>query len=122
MNCQVKCRQKCQLLGSLEQKIIEVLWNAKNPLKPAEVLIKIEGEYSYTTIMTVLKRMSLKGILKRELNGKVYFYSPLKIKETFVADCLNDLFARPFDCYGQAVVDSFYSSAKKANIKTSLAS
>lgn len=118
MYCQVKCNAKCKLLGGLEQKIIDALWLAGQPLKPAEVQNRLDRKYSYTTVMTVLKRLSDKKIVKRELNKRVFYYYPSQDKETFTRECLADLFERLFQAYGPQVSDCFYESAKKAGIKT----
>ena len=117
MNCNCHCNGKCKLLGGLEQKIINILWESKDPLKPSDVLSRMEGDYAYTTIMTVLKRMADKNILTRHQKGNVYFYSPVVDKQTFASSCLDDLFIRLFDSYGDMVAPSFLSVAKKLKIK-----
>ncbi len=117
MNCSCHCNGKCKLLGGLEQKIMDVIWSSPEPLKPQEVLFKLEGDYAYTTIMTVLKRMADKKILHRQLKGKVYYYSSTTDKQTFACECLADLFDRLFDSYGQELVTSFRLSAQKHKIK-----
>jgi predicted transcriptional regulator len=95
------------MLGGLEQKIMEVLWESSEPLKPSAVLAKMSGDYAYTTIMTVLKRMADKKLVKRQLKGNAYFYRAVSDKATFASDCLDDLFARVIDSYGDLAVTSF---------------
>ena len=96
---------------------MDVVWSSSDPIKPQEVLEKLEGEYAYTTIMTVLKRMADKNILHRQLKGKVYYYSAVTDKNTFACDCLSDLFDRLFDSYGDQLVNCFRTSAQKHKIK-----
>ncbi|MFA5828469.1 MAG: BlaI/MecI/CopY family transcriptional regulator [Candidatus Shapirobacteria bacterium] len=108
---------KCHLLGSLEQKIMDILWASKNPLKPQEVLSKLKEKYAYTTVMTVLKRMAEKKLVGRKLVGKVYFYSPKSTKAVFSCHCLEDLFTRLFKTYGKLTVDSFKKIAKTSGYK-----
>ncbi len=112
MNCNCHCNGKCKLLGGLEQKIMDVLWSSKVPLKPAEVLKQIKGEYAYTTIMTVLKRMADKNLVTRTPEGNSFLYSPCNSKEKFACSCLDDLFSRLFASYGKHVVTAFKKSAK----------
>ena len=108
MNCKCHCNGKCQLLGGLEQKIMETLWSSAEPLKPAQVLEKLKGDdYAYTTVMTVLKRMSDKKLITRQLKGNVYLYQATTDKATFASTCLDDLFARLFEAYGESVPTSF---------------
>lgn len=105
MSCH--CSSKCGLLGTLEQKIMEVLWNSPKPLKPAEVKAKISDDFAYTTIMTVLKRLSDKKILKRTPSGNTFLYQPLSDKKSYACSCLDDLFSRLISSYGQEAVTSF---------------
>lgn len=102
------------MLGGLEQKIMEILWNSSEPLKPSTVLAQIKGEYAYTTIMTVLKRMTDKKLVKRQLEGNAYFYSAATDKAIFASTCLDDLFARVMDSYGDLAITSFKKIAKKS--------
>ena len=102
------------MLGGLEQKIMEVLWNSPEPLKPANVLKKLEGDYAYTTIMTVLKRMSDKKLVNRVSQANTYLYSPVVDKCTFASTTLDDLFSRLFESYGDHVVTAFKKIATKS--------
>jgi len=95
---------------------MDALWSSEKPLKPAEVLAQLKGEYAYTTIMTVLKRMTDKKLVKRHLSGNVYLYSPLQDKATFASACLDDLFLRLFNAYGDYTVASFKKIAKQSGV------
>jgi predicted transcriptional regulator len=114
MKCVGHCNVKCHLLGGLEQKIMEILWASKDPLKPSDVLSLLEGKHAYTTIMTVLKRMADKGLLCRHQKGKVYFYSPIETKQVFASRCLDDLFNRLYGSYGHLVIERFQFVFKKS--------
>lgn len=117
MNCKCQCNGKCKLLGGLEQKIMNTLWEKNTPLKPAEVQRGIADKYAYTTIMTVLKRMSDKGILSRRLAGNTYVYSPKSDRASFALTALDDLFRRLFCSYGEFTVPAFKKSASAAGFK-----
>jgi predicted transcriptional regulator len=95
------------MLGGLEQRIMEVLWQSSESLKPSVVLSRLKGEHAYTTIMTVLKRMVDKKLVKRQLKGNTYYYRALTDKATFASSCLDDLFCRVLDSYGDLAVTSF---------------
>jgi len=101
MNCNCHCNGKCKLLGGLEHKIMDILWEAGTELKPAQVKKLIKDKYAYTTIMTVLKRMSDKKLVSRVLRGNAFYYKALQNKSDFAADCLDDLFLRLAQSYGQ---------------------
>jgi predicted transcriptional regulator len=95
---------------------MDVLWEAKTPLKPADVKAKIKGEYAYTTIMTVLKRLADKKIIKRKKLGNTFLYSPLSDKKSYSCTCLDALFSRLLDTYGILALDSFHRVIKKFKI------
>jgi len=105
------------MLGGLEQKIMEVLWSSPSSLKPSEVLAKVNNGHAYTTIMTVLKRMADKKLIKRELKGNTYQYQALQSKSDFAALALEDLFARLYDSYGDSVLPAFKKFTEKHQLK-----
>ncbi len=113
MTCDCHCNGKCGLLGGLEQKVINVLWQNAKPLKPREVLDALNRQYAYTTIMTILNRLYRKGLILRQLRGRVFYYSPRENRQEFACRCLEDLFSRLFSSYGDYVVTSFRRSLKK---------
>lgn len=93
---------------------MEVLWDSKESLKPSEVLKKLEKGYAYTTVMTVLKRMSDKKLVNRIAKSNTFFYSPIVDKCTFASQALDDLFYRLFESYGEHVVTSFKKLAARS--------
>jgi predicted transcriptional regulator len=101
------------MLGGLEQKIMEVLWASSLPLKPSDIVKSLSGSHAYTTITTVLKRMSDKKIVNRNQKGNVFYYEPVTAKSEYACSCLDDLFTRLFDTYGKDVVTSFHKIAKQ---------
>lgn len=103
MNCDCNCNAKCGMLGGLEQKIMDVLWSTEKPLKPADIVKILKNSHAYTTITTVLKRMYDKGIVSRKPTGNVYYYSAVQKKTDYAGICLDDLFARLFDSFGEDV-------------------
>jgi predicted transcriptional regulator len=102
-----------KLFGSLEQQIIDVLWRADKPLKPMDVLKQLKGDYAYTTIMTVLKRMSDKKILSRKLMGMAYVYSPICNKENYIKNSLKTLYGSLVNTYGELAISQFVDIVKK---------
>ncbi len=100
------------ILGDLEQKVINVLWNSEKPLKPSEVLEQLDGKYAYTTIMTVLSRMSAKGILKRKKVGKAYAYCSVKDKEQFAKNKLGNFYDEVLGNYGNLAISQFVDTVK----------
>lgn len=103
---------KSDLLGSLEQKIMNILWESENSLKPAEVLQQLGNHIAYTTVLTVLTRMYDKQLLKRKRAGKAYVYSPSETKQNFAHQRLHSLFHRVLDNYGELAISQFVDTLK----------
>jgi predicted transcriptional regulator len=95
------------MLGGLEQKIMDILWSTEKPLKPADIVKFLNKSHAYTTITTVLKRMNNKGIVTRKPVGNVYYYSAVQKKTEYAGICLDDLFVRLFDSFGDDVASAY---------------
>lgn len=64
------------ILGGLEMRIMEILWQQENPVSVREIhedLLK-DRTLAYTTVMTVLDRLAKKGITHREREGRAWLY------------------------------------------------
>ena len=84
-------------LGDLERVVMEHLWDAASLAGPAfggatvrEVLARFEGEreIAYTTVMTVLDRLSKKDLVTRERDGRAWRYSPADTREALTAQTM----------------------------------
>lgn len=81
-------------LGDLERAVMEQLW-ASSALHPEgvtvrEVLESFEGEreIAYTTVMTVLDRLSKKDLVSRVLDGRAWRYLPRDTREALTAETM----------------------------------
>lgn len=74
-------------LGDLELQVMEVLWGTDHALSVREVLAELtrDRDLAYTTVMTVLDRLSKKGRVTRELDGRAWFYRPAESRATLMA-------------------------------------
>ena len=61
--------------GHLEQEVLGVLAAGPRPLTPGEVRDRLDRNLAYTTVMTVLSRLTEKGAAVREPQGRGYAYS-----------------------------------------------
>ena len=64
--------------GTLEQEVVAALAAAARPMTPAEVRDQLGGDLAYTTVMTVLARLSEKGLVTRERVGRAYAYTAVR--------------------------------------------
>ena len=59
--------------ATLESKIVDILWDG-GELPVRDVLARIEGDYAYTTIATVLDRLHTKGEVCRTKREGAWWY------------------------------------------------
>ncbi len=74
-------------LGDLELQVMEVLWRTDHAMSVREVLADLTTgrELAYTTVMTVLDRLSKKGRVTRELQGRAWYYRPAESRASLMA-------------------------------------
>jgi len=80
-------------LGDLELSVMKILWGSDEPLDVKEVTNRLGGTRAYTTVMTTLNRLHLKGFLAQEKNGRSFLYSPCVSQNVF----LHQMFSRISD-------------------------
>jgi predicted transcriptional regulator len=64
--------------GTLEQEVVAALATAARPMTPAEVRDQLGADLAYTTVMTVLARLSEKGLVTRKRVGRAYAYTAIR--------------------------------------------
>ena len=84
-------------LGDLERVVMEHLWEAATGggtdfegATVRQVLDRFEGEreIAYTTVMTVLDRLSKKDLVTRERDGRAWRYLPADTREALTAQTM----------------------------------
>lgn len=79
-------------LGDLERDVMERLWAANAPLTVRAIHADLAAsrELAYTTVMTVLDRLTRKGVVRRVREGRAYVYEPVGTREQLVADLMHE--------------------------------
>jgi predicted transcriptional regulator len=74
-------------MGALEGAVMNALWDADSDVTPAEVQAALAQHHdvAYTTVMTVLVRLSDKGRVERQRAGRAYRYRPTESREQHAA-------------------------------------
>lgn len=88
-----------RLLPELELEVMKVLWRREEAtVAEVQEALQPTRPLAYTTIMTVLDRLSRKGAADREKQGRGYLYRPAMseqaVCELAVDRLLDDFFAR----------------------------
>lgn len=104
-----------KVLGELETQIMEVVWQAQNPVSVSDVLkvISKKRTIAYTTIMTVMSRLTEKGLLKQKNNGKAYTYLPTYSKDTFLSRISRQFIKNFVASFGDTAIAHFAEELDK---------
>lgn len=77
------------MLGPLEARVMDAIWR-RGPSTVRDVLNTLNAEdapeLAYTTVMTVMSNLTDKGLLKIDLSGRTYIYTPALSYNEFVRD------------------------------------
>ncbi|NRQ50224.1 BlaI/MecI/CopY family transcriptional regulator [Aeromicrobium stalagmiti] len=77
-------------LGELERSVMNVLWDASEPLTVREVLDSLDDRaLAYTTVMTVLDRLGAKEMVVRERDGRAFRYAPALARDAATSELLH---------------------------------
>lgn len=82
--------------GELESLVLDALWSANSPMTSQQILEQVgaDGELALTTVLTVLSRLTDKGIVEREAgSGRALLFKTAQTREEFAADSMLKVFA-----------------------------
>jgi len=83
-------------LGDLERAVMEHLWARQEagggPLTVREVhgTVGARRELAYTTVMTVLDRLTRKGLVNQAREGRAYLYSATATRHALIAQTMRE--------------------------------
>ncbi len=80
-------------LGQLERAVMDVLWadESEDGMSVRDVLDALIGrKLAYTTVMTVLSRLTTKEFVARKRDGRAWRYRPVATRESMTAQAMRD--------------------------------
>src|SRR3990172_7693619 len=100
-------------LGPLEQGVMDCVWAEENvSVRDVHICLKKRRKIAYTTVMTIMTRLTEKGFLTRKMEGKAYIYSPKKTKEQTAKGVVKKIVNSLVDQYGHEAVTAFTDELK----------
>src|SRR5438445_8960627 len=104
--------------GQLESAVLEVLWEAGEPLNPNQVRERLpvaagEDALSYSTVVTILSRLYEKGALQRHRDGRAFRYAPVADEAGLAARRLSAMLDKEPD--RQAVLSRFVADLSESD-------
>ena len=104
-------------LGPLEAEIMDHAWTRDEPVTVREVVdsVGVRHDLAYTTVMTVMERLSTKGFLVRRKVGRAYSYKARLSRDDYSAALVRSVLAASKD--RRSVLLGFVRSVKEDDLK-----
>ena len=100
------------IFGELEAKLMEAVW-ALEQASVQEVIDHLGGDLNYKTTMTVLNRLTEKGVLTRHKLGRGFIYSATTSKEDLLASVFDRMVRGMFnDEFRQIALDQLIETVE----------
>jgi len=107
-----------KFLGKLESEVMETIWlSGSMTVKRTMYFLNKNNDYAYTTVMTVMNRLSEKNILKRDKVGHSFLYSPTMNKKEFLSMASEKIIRSLFKDYFDITSKTFFHLRKSHNKK-----
>ena len=104
-------------MGPLEAEIMDHAWVQGGPVTVREVVDTVGARHSlaYTTVMTVMERLTHKGFLVRRKVGRAYSYEPRMSRDDYAASLVRSVLAASRD--RRSVLLGFVRSVRADDLK-----
>jgi len=77
-------------LGELERRVIDVLWEEPRRERSGRDVADVLPGYAYTTLSTVLDRLTQKGLVTRRMDGRTIRFAATGTRADHTADVMHD--------------------------------
>lgn len=101
-------RRLARVLGDLEAEVMEIVWR-RGAASIREVWEEVsrKRERSFNTVMTIMNRLTAKGLLRREDGRGSYRYVPRIARDDFLARVSHDVAQALVREFGEVAVAQF---------------
>lgn len=96
-----------RVLGRLEARILEAIWRGRKEMSVHDICQALGPRSNYKTVMTVLGRLTEKGLLSRRRVGKAYLYRARLSREEFTRAVTDGVVQGLLRDYGEVAMASF---------------
>lgn len=102
-------------LGELERAVMDVLWDDVGIDRTVRDVASHFPDHAYTTILTVLTRLTRKGFLQESTSGRAHAYRARATREAYLSSLMNEVLASARD--RRAVLASFAQAISNRDVK-----
>jgi predicted transcriptional regulator len=103
--------QASRVLGVLEERLMELMWEQPEPLAVRDVVRRLGGKLAYTTVMTTLDRLFKKKLLTRQKDGNAFVYLPAMTRDDYHRRIVEETVAGLLEKSAGPVVSAFVDVA-----------
>ncbi|MCM3755860.1 BlaI/MecI/CopY family transcriptional regulator [Sporosarcina aquimarina] len=94
-----------RFFGPLEAKILDVLWNdGERTIKEVQQALEKEKVTNFNTVMTVMNRLTEKGVLQKRTEGRSSLYKPVTSRTEFLNTQSREMTNELMEEFGSVVV------------------
>lgn len=85
-------------LGQLQLQVMEIVWRlGRATVAQVHEVLAGSRKIAYTTVLTTMRALERRGIVRHEQVGKAYVYEPLVSREEYAATSVHRLLDDLFD-------------------------
>lgn len=106
-----------KVLGALESEIMEIVWQSQHPISVRDVteILQQTKKIAYTTVMTIMGRLTEKGLLKCQTSGRAYIYQPVYSKDKFLTRITHQIIKNFISRFGDIAIAHFAEEVGRLN-------
>jgi predicted transcriptional regulator len=96
------------MLGPLEQTIMDCLWDQPpRTVRQIHACLQSNRPIAYTTVMTIMTRLTEKNLLNRTKSGKAYIYTAKHSKRQAIRRLVHQIITSLTNQFGHEAVAAF---------------
>lgn len=103
-----------RLFGELEAKILNVIWSLDEPTVQ-DVVKRLGKKANYKTVMTVMNRLAVKGVLERRKVARAFVYAPRFTRDELLRHSSRLVLEGLIADFGPAVLAQFVEAVEEAD-------
>jgi BlaI family transcriptional regulator, penicillinase repressor len=108
-------------VGSLEVEVLQVLWEAgRTTSREVFETIHDQRRVGYSTVLTALRRLVDRGVVKREPGPDGYIYSPLVSRQQMGGSIVDEVVDRIFGGAVQPLLSHLLERTQAASVEDML--
>lgn len=103
-----------KILGELETDIMELVWErGEATVRDIHDRLQHDRKIAYTTVMTVMSRLSDKGLLEKRKEGAAHVYRPIHSRSEFTKTTVKKVISELLSDFSSPTIAGFLDSIEE---------